>query len=67
MTDQTMNDETLDLLIGVDEIAHFLRISKRQAGYWIEQKRIPIKRMGRTITARKSRLLATFDDDAKAA
>jgi excisionase family DNA binding protein len=55
--------DTSDLLQGVREIARFLNVKERTAEYWIEQKRIPVKRIGRTIVARRSKLLAAFDDD----
>jgi excisionase family DNA binding protein len=59
MTD-TMT-ETLDLLYGVKEIANYLGVKPRTAEYWIEHRRIPVKRMGRTICARRSSLDAAFD------
>jgi excisionase family DNA binding protein len=62
--------ETSDVLQGVREIARYLNIKERTAEYWIELGRIPVKRMGkgRTVCARKSLLLAVFnDDDSKAA
>ena len=60
MTDTTL-DTTSDMLFGVAEIAKFLNVKERTAGYWIEQKRIPIRRMGRTIVARRSKLLEAIE------
>ena len=55
--------DTSDLLYGVKEIAQFLNIKERTVEYWLKEKRIPVKRMGRTVCARRSKLLAAFDDD----
>jgi excisionase family DNA binding protein len=51
---------TSDLLHGTAEIAEFLNIKRRTAEYWIEQKRLPIIRMGRTICARRASLIAAL-------
>jgi excisionase family DNA binding protein len=64
MTDTT---HTPDLLVTVDEIADFLGIKRRTAEYWIEMGRIPVKRMGRTITASRARLTRALDLGPEAA
>jgi excisionase family DNA binding protein len=59
MTDTTM--ETSDLLQGVSEIARFLNIKERTAEYWIKKGKLPVRRIGRTIIARRSRLLEALE------
>jgi hypothetical protein len=65
MTD-TM-ETTSDLLCGLAEIAKFLNITERQAEHWVERGWIPTKRMGRTVTARRSRLLDAFEPEERQA
>ena len=60
MTD-TSAPETPDLLYGVDSISTFLGVSKRAAYSLIERKRIPFFKIGRTVCARRSKLLAAFE------
>ena len=59
MTD-TSAPETPDLLYG-DSISTFLGVSKRAAYSLIERKRIPFFKIGRTVCARRSKLLAAFE------
>jgi hypothetical protein len=50
-----------DLLWGVEEIADYIRRSKRQAQYLIEKKKIPIKRVGpKMIVASRSEIDASL-------
>jgi uncharacterized protein YacL (UPF0231 family) len=55
-------DETSDTLCGLAAIAKFLNITERQAEHWVERGWLPTKRMGRTVVARRSRLLAVIDE-----
>ena len=59
MTD-TMND-TPDLLYGAAAIADYLGIKRRSAEHLIETKRIPFFKVGKTVCARRSKLLAALE------
>jgi excisionase family DNA binding protein len=52
---------TLDLLHGIQEIAQFLNVTPRTAEYWIQKKHIPVVRIGRTVCARRHRLVEALD------
>jgi len=52
---------TSDLLYGVEDIAGFLGVTKRAAYHLVERKRIPFFKIGRTLCARRSSLLAAMD------
>jgi excisionase family DNA binding protein len=56
----TMN-EAPDLLWGTDGIASFLGIKRRAAQHLVETKRIPFFKVGKTVCARRSKLLAAFE------
>jgi excisionase family DNA binding protein len=58
MTTDTL---TSDLVHGTAEIAEFLNVKRRTAEYWIEQKRIPVIRIGRTVCARRATLVAALE------
>jgi excisionase family DNA binding protein len=55
--------DTSDMLHGVAEIARFLNVSENTAEYWIREKMIPIRRIGKKIVARRSRLLEAMDPE----
>lgn len=57
----TDTQNTTDLLYGVTSIAEFLGVKRRSAEHLIETKRIPYFKMGKTVCARRSKLLATFE------
>ena len=50
-----------DLLYGAHAIADFLGIKVRSAEHLIETKRIPYFKIGRTVCARRSRLIAALE------
>ena len=52
---------TTDLLYGVASIAEFLGVKRRSAEHLIETKRIPYFKVGKTVCARRSKLLEAFD------
>lgn len=61
---------TSDLLYGAHAIANFLGIKLRSAQHLIETKRIPYFKIGKTVAARRSKLIAALDapeDDHEAA
>jgi hypothetical protein len=60
MTD-TNTTAAPDLLYGAHAIADFLGIKKRSAQHLIETKRIPYFKIGKTVCARRSKLLATLE------
>jgi hypothetical protein len=66
MTDNAP-DTTSDVLHGVREIAKFLNVTDRVAQHWIDKKLIPVSRKGRSIVARRSRLLEAFDAEIEVA
>lgn len=53
--------DTGDLLYGTKAIANFLGVNLRAAEHMVETKRIPFFKMGKTVCARRSRLLAAFE------
>jgi hypothetical protein len=59
MTDTTA--ESPDLLYGAHAIADFLGVKLRSAQHLIETKRIPYFKIGKTVCARRSKLLATLE------
>jgi excisionase family DNA binding protein len=50
-----------DLLYGVTSIAEFPGVKRRAAEHLVETKRIPYFKMGKTVCARRSRLLAALE------
>jgi excisionase family DNA binding protein len=60
MTDTTVN-AAVDLLYGVKSIASFLGIKERSAQHLVETKRIPYFKVGKTVCARRSKLIEAMD------
>jgi hypothetical protein len=60
-TAMTATNDTLDLLYGTRAIADFLGVNLRAAEHLIETKRIPYFKLGKTVAARRSKLLAAFE------
>jgi len=60
MTDTT-SIETPDLLYGAQAIADFLGVKLRSAQHLIETNRIPYFKIGKTVCARRSKLLAAIE------
>ena len=52
--------EAADVLNGYDEIATFLRITVRQAKHRAAIGAIPVFKVGRSVSARKSSILSTI-------
>ena len=52
---------TADLLYGARAIAGFLGVTEKAAYHLIDRKRIPVFRIGRTVCARRSKLLGAMD------
>jgi hypothetical protein len=52
---------SFDLLYGARAIADFLGIKQRAAEHLIETKRIPYFKIGKTVCARRSKLIAAFE------
>jgi hypothetical protein len=52
------DDESLDLLHGIGEIAQFLKQSESRTGYQVRKKRWPVFYVGKLVYARKSELAA---------
>ena len=61
MTDTTPNDVP-DLLWGVASIASYLGVKRRVAYHLVETRRIPYFKVGRTVCARRSKLIAVLDE-----
>jgi hypothetical protein len=63
-TVQTSNRYDLadDLLEGADEIAAFGGWSRRQVYHLAQTRRLPVFRLGATLCARKSRIVAWIED-----
>lgn len=57
----TDSSKTFDLLYGTKAIADFLGINLRAAEHLIETKRIPYFKLGKTVCARRARLLEAFE------
>jgi hypothetical protein len=61
---QTQQQSSGDLLWGVEEIADYIRRSKRQTYYLIENEMIPIKRVGpKMIVASRTEIDATLKSE----
>jgi excisionase family DNA binding protein len=60
MTDTTT--EGPDLLYGARAIADYLGIKQRAAEHLIETKRIPFFKIGRTVAARRSKVMAALEE-----
>jgi excisionase family DNA binding protein len=60
----TMTDtaQTADLLYGARAIADYLGIKQRAAEHLIETKRIPFFKIGRTVAARRSKVMAALEE-----
>ena len=61
MTETEQPTATADLLYGCEAIATFLGIKKRSAQHLIETNRIPHFRVGKTVCARRARLIEAFE------
>jgi excisionase family DNA binding protein len=61
MTIATTEDRGADLLYGVHAIAEFLGIKQRAAKHLIETRRIPFFKVGKTVCARRARILEAFE------
>ncbi len=59
MTDTT--NPTPDLLYGVPAIAEFLGLKRDAVYHLVHTKRLPYFKVGKTVCARRSKLLAAFD------
>jgi hypothetical protein len=53
--------ESSGLLYGTEKIASFLNIARKAAEHLVVKKKIPTFRMGRTVCARQSTLIAAFE------
>jgi hypothetical protein len=62
MTIATTENHAADLLYGVHAIAEFLGIKQRAAKHLIETKRIPYFKVGKTVCARRARILKAFEE-----
>ena len=60
MSDTTPNDVP-DLLWGVASIASYLGVKRGVASRLVETRRIPYFKVGRTVCARRSKLIAVLD------
>jgi hypothetical protein len=60
MTDTTQGN--VDLLYGARKIGDYLGITQRQAEHLIETKRIPFFKIGKTVAARRSKLIAAIEE-----
>jgi excisionase family DNA binding protein len=60
MTDTEPNDAP-DLLWGVASIASYLGVKRRVAYHLIETRRIPYFKVGKTVCARRSKLIAVLE------
>jgi hypothetical protein len=49
-----------DLLVGVPDIAEFLDQPRRRVQWWVDQRLIPVKKIGSVWTSRKSELNQHF-------
>jgi hypothetical protein len=67
MSTHVESDLAEDLLFGIEKIAAYLGLGKRQADHQIRAGNIPVKRMGRLVVSRKSALRRHFAvNDGKA-
>jgi hypothetical protein len=60
MTTHIESDLADDLLLGVEAIAKYIGLDKRQADWQIRRGTIPVTRMGRLIVGSKSALRRRF-------
>jgi excisionase family DNA binding protein len=58
---ETTAENAADLLYGVGAIAAFLGVKRRAAYHLIETKRISYFKIGKTVAARRSKLLAALE------
>jgi excisionase family DNA binding protein len=58
----TTTDNAADLLYGVGAIATFLGVKKRAAYHLVETNRIPHFKVGKTVCARRSKLMAALEE-----
>ena len=61
MTTDTMTPPTADLLYGVPSIAEFLGITPAAVYHLAAKKRIPTFKVGKTVCARRARILEAFE------
>jgi hypothetical protein len=61
MTDTSLPD-TADLLYGVPAISRFLGLKPAAVYHLVAEKKIPAFRIGKTVCARKAKLLDAFDE-----
>jgi hypothetical protein len=57
----TETTDSAGLLYGTDKIASFLNISRKAAEHLVVRKKIPTFRIGRTVCARQSTLVAALE------
>jgi hypothetical protein len=55
------NNDGADLLYGAPAVAAFLGIRLKQAQHLIEARRIPSFRIGKTVAARRSKVIAALE------
>jgi hypothetical protein len=61
MTD-SMQEPTVDLLYGVPRIAEFLGLTPAAVYHLAAQKRIPTFKIGKTVCARRNKLIAALEE-----
>ena len=59
--------ETADLLYGVPAISRFLGLKPAAVYHLVEKRKIPFFKIGKTVCARRAKLLAAFDELEEAA
>jgi hypothetical protein len=62
MTTDSMQEPTADLLYGVPRIAEFLGLTPAAVYHLAAQKRIPTFKIGKTVCARRHKLIAALDE-----
>jgi hypothetical protein len=61
-------NEPADLLYGIKSIAEFLGVKPRAAEHMIASKRLPYFKIGKTVAARRTAILAALEElEAQAA
>ena len=60
------SDLAADLLLGVEAIAQYIGLDKRQVDWQIRKGQIPVTRMGRLIVGSKSALRRRFTPEGTA-
>lgn len=64
MKNPTLNNESLDLVWGIKDIAKFIGRTERQAFYMASEGKIPVKQVGGRWVASKQKLIDFFMGDA---